>query len=427
MMLRAATVTKSWFILLSVVFVLAACQQVKEVACSIPIGVIYPSSDPVGNSEQQEGFDTAVKEINQSQAFKDCPMKLVQPDSQTAQSQSLQADVVNLAKQNVVAMLSPASNDAAKRVAQVSHILNVPVVIPSDIGDDIGEMNSPWIFRLNPTSRAYADTSFTAVISSSLGAPLSVAILFEHSEYGESAAVAAGEAALAKKLPIVLYQRYSRLEDVQVLLPQIQQTQPSIVYLIGTQPDQAESILNLLADPQSAGGVTFRYMIWQGSSLANQADLYNSSGGVNPVLATFNSNTILNIPWIRGYTWSLEEACHPVTAASELSGSTTANLTALHSVQAYVSVHLTADAIQTLMQQNNWKVAGKSVANWQEMLTNPDNIASFREYLAQAIKNTQGCPFGSVLWPVKFSDAGQNVYSPLLITTSGGELKVIYP
>ena len=71
-----------------------------------------------------------------------------------------------------------------------------------------------------------------------------MAILFEHTDYGESAAVSVGDAAIENNIQIALYQRYSSdLTDFKELTDAIQLAKPNVIYLISSQTKQAQGIL----------------------------------------------------------------------------------------------------------------------------------------------------------------------------------------
>jgi ABC-type branched-subunit amino acid transport system substrate-binding protein len=418
---------KYWQIALLISLILGACSPAAAPTCpTIRIGIIFNSNDPTTTTQQKTGYDGALQDINRAGIGEGCQVEWIEPQASADTGvDDPQRDVQDLAAQGAVAIIAPPADGGAKRVASMSGFFSIPVVIPADSGDEIIDSgNNNWVFRINPTTMDYASAAFEMVRTSQTNFIANAAIFFESSEYGESAAVAAGQAALRNNISIAIYQRFSPfLEDFKDIQDEINNKHPNVIYLISTQPKQAAAIVQAINGTKDAAGNApyINYFIASGSAFTNPEFLYDSTGKVNPDFG----NLILTLPWAGNLSRKTSKSClQAVVPATNLGD---ANPLALNTVQAEVSLRLITEAVRQLTINQTWKVNEKAITNWMEMFTSPENLAIFRQSLAGKIRSLSTCQFGNYLWPISFTTDGQNVLTPVLVKVSGGTLVQVYP
>ena len=420
-------IRKGWQIVVLIGLLLGACTPPAAPTCpTIRIGVIFNSNDPTTTAQQKSGYDAAVQEINQTGIGQGCQVEWIEPQaSPAAGSDDPQRDVQDLALRGAVAIIAPPADGGAKRVASMSRFFSIPVVIPADSGDEIIESGkNNWNFRINPAGQEYASTAFDMVRTSQTNFIANAAIFFEGSEYGESAGVAAGQAALRNNISIAVYQRFSPfMEDFKDIQDAINTKHPNVIYLISTQTKQAKAIIQAINETKDADGNKpyINFFIVNGSAFTNPDFLYDSSGKLNADL----DNLILTLPWAGNSSRQNTQSCQQVNVPKTNLGD--ANPLALNTVQAYVSLRVVTQAVQKLTTNQTWTVNEKAINNWMEMFLSPENLAVYRQSLAAKIRTLSACQFGDYLWPISFTADGQNVLTPILVQASGGNLAPIFP
>ena len=419
-------IRNSFLALIIFSFGILACAKAQVSACpGLKIGVLFTSDDIGGKSELDEGYQQALKEINAKGIAGGCKIELIYPKNQKVVTADIAKDVQDLVDQGALVILSAQTDDASKRIAKVSNYLNIPVVIPVDTGDEIltsGE--TPWFVRINPKNDEYASAVMNYVASRQLSAPPRFAILFEQTEYGESSAVVAGKAVLANNMAIGLYQRYSPfLTDFSEIAGLLTKTEPSVnvVYLVSTQPKQASLLLKELAKVKTSAGSTmvFDEVFGLGSAFTSREFMIDVAGSQNPIL----SNLILPVPWSADAKWKGLAQC--TQAALPSLGANGIQDPVVRNIQGYVGLALAANGIDQLAKKSNWKINDKTVSDWKEMLRNPDYLPVFRTNLAQVIRSTSACQVGSQLWPISFTELGQNQRPALLAKLIDGKLTLL--
>jgi ABC-type branched-subunit amino acid transport system substrate-binding protein len=417
---------RHWPLLLMLVMVLSACKPAAAPGCpTIRIGVIFDTGDPASVSMQKAGYDAAVKDINQAGIGQGCQVEWVAPlAGQEVVTNNPQLDVQSLTGLGVVAIVAPPSDSIARQVASISRYFSIPVLIPADSGDEIIESGkNNWNFRINPASRDYASAAF-ALVQANRGSNVpSAAIFFEHSEYGESAAVAAGNAAMANNIAIAVYQRFSQFsedfKDIQTLLLD---KRPNVIFLISTRPKQAAAIVQAIKAAKDPTGkqLPLLYFFANGSAFTSPDFLYDSAGNLNSGV----DGLILTLPWAGNSSRQDGKNCQlalPQTHPDDT------NPLALNTVQAYVSLRTIANAVQQLTAGQTWTVNEKKITDWMEMFNGPENLVAFRQTLAEKIRSSSACLYGNYLWPVQFNTDGQNILTPVLVKANAGNLVQVSP
>lgn len=416
------TIQFGWRVSLVITLLLAACTTVSSPFKSsssltkpgcppIRVGVVIAASDMVGGEEQKEGYELALSEINRAGGVQKCPVELSYPsEGESADPDSAQIAMLELTQKDVLAVMGATSTDATKRAAALANYFKIPFLVSSDTGDDIIETGTQWLFRVPPQNKAYAAVAFDKVKETSL--PVNIAILYEHTEYGESAAVAAGAAALNRDLHLAIYQGFpTDLVDYSTMMQNLKSSGANVVYLIVSSPNQALEILKAFED--NALGLTM--IIGNGSGFTSHDFLYDEAG--NLILDT--KNLFITAPW----------SVDPSREGNpELASSLTAFRKATRIAPSYPPVTRLVEAYTTLkIVVNAMNDAVKASPDWLNKLSSRENLQGFREALAQALRSTRDSSRETLLGQVVFDTEGQNTHDAFLIGIIDGELRTIYP
>ncbi len=409
-------VQNRWRICLALVLLLSACKAAST-SNAIPcppllVGVVIADSGTSGAQEQRDGYELALSEINKAGGVGNCPVKLVyESEGSPTNPDDAQVAMLNLSDQGVLAVLGSTSNNAAKRAAAISSYFKIPVLISTETGDDILEVGSSWVFRIPPTNKSAAGVAFD-MVKATIGSQVNLAIIYEHTEYGESAAVAAGKAALDRSMRLVNYQGYTpEAVDFAAILAQVEATTPDVVYLINSDPKQAMELLGALQDEYL--GVTM--MIGSGSGFTSPDFLYDKDGRLTPPEDFFiPSAWSADLPY-----HSTSKFGYDLTAFRQAGGNNSVIPPVVGNVEAYTALHVAVDGITALLDS--------SKDAWREKLSRSENLPAFREALAATLRGFKGSSYQTLLGPLEFDTDGQNKIDAVLLQISGGKLVTVFP
>ncbi len=405
-----------WRVCLILILLLSACKAASTTS-GIPcppllVGVVVAESGVSGAQEQRDGYELALSEINQAGGVQNCPVKLVyESEGSPANPDDAQVAMLNLSDRGVLAVLGSTSNSAAKRVAAISSYFKIPVLISTETGDDILEVGSSWVFRIPPTNKSAAGMAFD-MVKATIGSQVNLAIIYEHTEYGESAAVAAGQAALDRSMRLVDYQGYfPEAIDFATILEQVKATTPDVIYLINSDPTQAAE---LVAAFQSQY-LPVTMMIGSGSGFTGPAFLYDKDGRLSaPEDFFITSAWSADLPY-----HSTSRFGYDLATYRQSQGNNSAIPAVVGNVEAYTALHVVVDGITELL--------GSSKDAWLEKLSNRDNLSAFRDALAATLRGFKASAHPTLLGPLEFDATGQNKNDSILLQVSGGKLVTVFP
>lgn len=284
----------------------------------------------------------------------------------------------------VVAVIGATTNEATMRAASLVNFFNVPMVVPSAVGDNIFPSNNLWAFRLSASSSAFASFVFgtlltkdefgTEVDNAEVQPKLTVAILYEGNTFGESAAVETARAAKELGIGIGVYANFPPSTPdparLNVLMNTLKDENVHLVYLISSDPAVARLLVQTINKRLEANEKPV--LVGQAGGFASQDFLESSDAD-------------------RVY----------VVRQALITNNCPEEITSLYQGQTYAAVYLLDQAIQQARTD-------QPVLKWYEvnpLNRNTNELADFREDIRDILKQVEGdipC-----VGPVEFDNMGQ--------------------
>ena len=386
------------------------------------IGAVIAGSETVGGAEQKLGYEMALSEINREGGIQTCKVQLYYPpDGETLNPDSAQIAMLELVQKDVVAIVGATSPNATKRAAALANYFKTPFLISSDTGDDTILTGTQWLFRIPPQNKAYASTAFD-MAKANMSGTANVAVLFEKSEYGESAAVAAGTAVINHGLNLVSYQRFDPVQaDYTAIFSSLTGGATDIVYLISTNPLQARDMLRALRNPQSVvknlafASLGLTLIIGNGSGFTNSQFLYDNAGA----LSTELSNLVITVPWQADLPWKGNDQFANNLKTYQQSSSGSKIQAVPQVVESYTALKVLAQALNQVALEDK---------NWRSKFSGRTGLPAYRETLAKKLRSPQAGSWETLLGPLSFDAEGQNTQTEIpLVQAIDGKLITVYP
>jgi ABC-type branched-subunit amino acid transport system substrate-binding protein len=237
----------------------SACAGIKTQATLGLLSAVDSQSLSAGSlalgAEQMTGYGLAEK-------ARDNNLRFIYK-SESALTDEVQVTVRNMVeddKQPVAALVGATTNAGTTRIAALANFFNVPLVVPSAIGDNLLPSNNLWAFRLSAPGSAHAEYLFNEVLTrqslaalttgDEFAAPLRIGILYEQNTFGESTAVETAKAAMAQEVQIGFYGHFAPDAPEATRLIQafsaMQESGIHLLYVVASNPDSAWMIVREL-------------------------------------------------------------------------------------------------------------------------------------------------------------------------------------
>jgi ABC-type branched-subunit amino acid transport system substrate-binding protein len=408
---------KKWnSLFLLLLFILSGCSFGKstlpEKCLPIRIGVLIADEGQERGFEQKKGYEMALAEINQDGGIQGCQIELIyKNEGEETDTESAQVSVLQLADENVIAIIGGTTNNPTMRAAAIASYFKVPFLIPSPTSDEITQRGNQWIFRLRATNDTDARTAFE-MVRSELGTGANVVILYEQSPYGESSAVVAATAALAQDLNVNGYYSFTtQSSDLTSLAEQVVELGPEVVYIISSGQEQTVNVLGALRSQRFSTNM----MIGHGPGFTERSFLYD---GNEEIFDNLN-NIILVANWSTDLPWAgMDRFIEDFKIYSQQAGYNN-TLPVIRNVETYTALHLVADALDGL------KLKVSDSKNEPELTG--DKLKEFRESLTSELRNLNADQRETLFGPVSFDGTGQNRQSSILVQVMNGKIVTVYP
>lgn len=402
--------------LILLLFILAGCsfgKYSKAPQCSpIRIGVVIADENQENGLEQRKGYEMALAEINQEGGVQGCPIELIyKNEGEEADTESAQVAVLQLADENVLAILGGTTNDATLRAAAIAHYFKVPLLIPATTSDEITQRGNQWVFRLSASNENEAGTALE-MVRSELGAEANIVILYEKTSYGESTAVVVATAAMARDLDVTGYFSFSaQNDDLTSLAEKIKEIGPEVVYIISSEQEQASNLLGAFQSQRLSANL----VIGHGPGFTERSFLFDGHEKIYDYL----DHLILVVNWSTDLPLQeTDEYIHNFQTYSHATGQKGVK-PVIRNVETYAALHLMANALDQLTPAIPDEKKEKDLAR--------DQLKEYREELALTLRNLDADHRETLLGTVVFDGTGQNKQNTVLVQVLDGNLVTVYP
>jgi branched-chain amino acid transport system substrate-binding protein len=351
---------------------------------NVKLGVItsLTGSQAAFGEAHKNGYAIALDEINAKGGILGRKVELDFYDDQSKPDQAVQG-VSKLVDQDHVAMLLGAySSENTKAIINPVTMHQIPLVIPTATADNVMDSKSPWIFRICAGANDYART--TVEFLKRNGAPKTIAIVYEKTNFGQANMQAMKETAQAAGMSVVAAEEYeAKAPDYKAVLRRVKDKNPDVIYFCSYLLDAT----TLMRQAQEVD-LNPKYYTSAGTGFA-AAEFPTAKGAGKSAEFTFSvSQWLADAPWPGSKEFDAEyfkrNSSHPQ----------------YHAMQAYQSLLTAAQAMNNAKSLEPAKVR--------------DALKSI---------NLKASAFG----PVKFDANGQNQHTVLITQIQGGKYLVVYP
>jgi len=379
---RAAARLSFWWILCA----LAACKGGgdKPESATFKIGVItsLTGSAAAFGQAHKNGYTIAVNDINAKGGILGKQVELDYYDDQSKPDQAVQGVSKLVDQDHVPIILGAYSSESTRALVPAVTQKMVPLIMPTATADNVMESGSPWVSRICAGSGAYAAATLDFLKNN--GAPKTIAIVNENTNFGQSNGKSMKAAATAGGMNIVDEEAYQASSpDYKALLQRVKEKDPEVVYFASYLVDAT----TLMRQSEQVG-LSPRYFTSAGTGFAAAEFPTADKGAGKYAEYTFSVSQ-----WLPTAKWAgskeFDDAFFKLTSTHP----------AYHGMQAYAALLVAAAAI------NNAK---------------SDKPEAIRDAIRAVDLQT---PFG----PIKFDAKGQNPHPVLITQVQGGQYKVVWP
>lgn len=355
----------------------------KPEAGTFRIGVItsLTGKEQAFGQAHKGGYTVALADLNAKGGVLGKPIELVYYDDQSKPDQAVQGVSKLVDQDKVTVLLGAYSSENTRAIVPAVTQKKIPLIIPTATADNVLESGSEWVFRICAGANAYA-TATLAFLNAN-GAPKTIAIVSENTNFGQSNAKSMHTLALAAGMDIVAEEAYQASSpDYKSLLQRVKEKNPEVVYFASYLLDAS----TLMRQSEQLG-LSPKYFTSAGTGFASP-EFPTDKGAGKYAEYTFSVSQ-----WLPTAKWAgskeFDDAFFKLTNSHP----------AYHAMEAYATLVTAVAAID----------AAKSA-----------DSTAIRDAIRKVDIQT---PFG----PVKFDAKGQNPH-PLLITqVQNGQYKAVFP
>jgi branched-chain amino acid transport system substrate-binding protein len=328
----------------------------------------------------KNGYAIALDEINAKGGVLGKKIELDFYDDQSKPDQAVQGVSKLVDQDNVPIILGSYSSESTKAIIGAVTQRETPLIIPTATADNVMDSKSPWVFRICAGANDYAKATLDFLKAN--GAPKTIAIVYENTNFGQSNMKAMQAAAKAAGMNVVAVESYeAKSPDYKAVLQRVKQANPEVIYFCSYLLD-ATTLMRQTREVD----LNPKYYTSSGTGFAAAEFPTDKGAGKNAEYTFSVSQWLPSAKWPGSKEFDAEYFkrfhSHPQ----------------YHAMQAYAALKVAAEAINQ----------AKSV-----------EPAKIRD----AIKNMNlSTPFG----PIKFVN-GQNQHPVLITQIQGGQYKVVFP
>src|SRR5215472_17041938 len=175
---------------------------------TVKIGVItsLTGSQAAFGEAHKNGYSIALEEINAKGGVLGKKVELDFYDDQSKPDQAVQGVSKVLDQDHAVMLLGAYSSENTKAIINPVTMHQVPLMIPTATADNVMDSKSPWVFRICAGATDYARETIEFLKNN--GAPKTMAIVYEKTNFGQANMQAMKEAAQAAGINVVAVEEY---------------------------------------------------------------------------------------------------------------------------------------------------------------------------------------------------------------------------
>ena len=352
-------------------------------AATFRIGVVtsLTGSAAAFGQAHKNGYAVALEELNAKGGILGKPIELVYYDDQSKPDQAVQGVAKLVDQDHVPIILGGFSSENTRAMVPAVTAKKVPLIMPTATAENVMETGSQWVFRICAGSNGYA--SATVDFLKNNGAPKTLAIVYENTNFGQANAKSMRTLAAAAGMTIVGDEAYqANSPDYKALLQRVKSESPEVVYFASYLLDAT----TLMRQSEQVG-LNPKYVTSAGTGFA-AAEFPTDKGAGKYADYTFSVSQ-----WVATAKWA---------GSSEFDAKftkATGAHPAYHAMEAYAALIVAADAL----------TRAKS-----------DQPA----VIADALRKTQ---LETAFGPIKFDAKGDNSHPVLVTQVQAGQYKVVWP
>jgi branched-chain amino acid transport system substrate-binding protein len=351
---------------------------------TVRIGVILPltGSQAAFGEALKNGYMIGVDEINAKGGVLGKRVELDIYDDQSKPDQAVQGVSKLVDQDHMPMILGSISSESTKAIVPAVTQRQIPLIIPAANADNVMESNSPWVFRICAGAADYARATLAFLKDN--GAPKTMAIVYENTNFGQGAMKAMSIAAQAAGVKVVALESYeAKSPDYRAVLQRVKGAAPEVIYFCSYLLDattlmrQAQEI-DLNPRYYTSAGTGFATVEFPTSKGAGKNAEYTFSVSQWWPTARWTGSKEFDAEYFKRYN------IHPTH----------------HGMFAYATLQVAVRAINDAKSLDSAKV--------RDALRN---------------LNLNMTPFG----PIKFDGGGQNQHPVMITQVQGGQYRVVYP
>jgi branched-chain amino acid transport system substrate-binding protein len=356
----------------------------KEGGNTVRIGVITSLTGPQAafGKAHKLGYEIATAEINAKGGVLGKQIEVIIYDDQGKPDQAVQGATKLIDQDHVAIVLGAYSSETTRPIVRTVTDKGVPLIMPTATADNVVETGSPWAFRICAGAKAYAGAM--ADFLKNNGAPKTVAIIYENTNFGQANGKAMEVAAPAAGMTVVANEGYQASStDYKALLQRVKDKDPEAIYY-------ASYLLDAITLMKQTAQIDLnpKFLTAAGTGFS-AAEFPSEAKGAGK----FAEYTFSVSQWLPSAKWEgskqFDDAYFKLASTHP----------AYHGMQAYAALVVAADAIKSAGSEDPKKIA-------------------------DAIRNEHiNTPFG----PIAFDAKGQNAHPVLVTQVQGGQYKVVWP
>jgi branched-chain amino acid transport system substrate-binding protein len=211
--------------------ILFLCASIVPAWGQTKIGVITSLTGSLAafGEAHKNGYAIALDEINAKGGVLGKKIELDFYDDQSKPDQAVQGVSKLIDQDQVPVLLGSYSSESTKAIVPAVNQRETPLIIPTATADNVMDSKSAWVFRICAGANDYAKA--TVAFLKANGAPKTMAIVYENTNFGQSNMKAMTAVAKEAGINVVAVESYeAKSPDYKAVLQRVKQANPDVIY-----------------------------------------------------------------------------------------------------------------------------------------------------------------------------------------------------